>query len=104
MVRARSALAEFAGRSCGRSEGPGQRQLASNTTLDDGSDIYVANRGDNMSQDGSVIAVRRVNVPNGPLNNSALNGIASSIDGKTIYVTFTRPSQRQGGILALPAF
>ena len=57
-----------------------------------------------MSQDGSVIAVRRVNVPNGPLNNSALNGIASSTDGKTIYVTFTRPSQRQGGILALPAF
>jgi hypothetical protein len=78
---------------------------ASNTTLDDGSDIYVANRGDNtIVQDGSVVAVRRVNVPNGPLNNAALNGITSSTDGKTIYVTFTRPSQRQGGILALPAF
>ena len=37
---------------------------ASNTTLDDGSDFYVANRGDNtivrMRQNGSVVAVRRV--------------------------------------------
>jgi hypothetical protein len=81
---------------------------ASNTTLDDGSDFYVANRGNNtivrMHQDGSVVAVRRVTADNGPLNNASLNGIATSTDGKTIYVTFTRPSQRQGGVLALPAF
>jgi hypothetical protein len=81
---------------------------ASNTTLDDGSDFYVANRGDNtivrMSQDGSVIAVRGVDVPNGPLNNSSLNGIATSTDGKTIYVTVTGPSDTHTAVLALPAF
>jgi hypothetical protein len=40
----------------------------SNTTLDDGSDFYVANRGNNtivrMQQDGTVVAVRRVSVGN----------------------------------------
>jgi hypothetical protein len=81
---------------------------ASNTTLDEGSDFYVANRGDNtivrMRQDGGVVAVRHVTAQNGPLNNASLNGIATSTDGKIIYVTFTRPSQGQGGVLALPAF
>jgi hypothetical protein len=81
---------------------------ASNTTLDDGSDFYVANRGDNtivrMSQNGTVIAVRGVNVPNGPLNNSSLNGIATSTDGKTIYVTVTGPSDTHTAVLALPTF
>jgi hypothetical protein len=81
---------------------------ASNTTLDDGSDLYVANRGDNtivrMRQDGSVVAVLPVTVENGPLNNASLNGITTSTDGKTIYVTFTRPSRMQGGVLALRAF
>jgi hypothetical protein len=78
---------------------------ASNTTLDEGSEFYVANRGDNtivrMSQDGTVKAVRRVN---SPLNNASLNGIATSTDSNTIYVTVTGPSQNQGGVLALPAF
>jgi DNA-binding beta-propeller fold protein YncE len=83
---------------------------ASNTTLDAGSDFYVANRGDNtivrMKQDGTVVAVRRVAVKLGPLNNASLNGIATSPDGSTIYVTFTRPghSEYQGGVLELPAF
>jgi hypothetical protein len=81
---------------------------ASNTTLDDGSDFYVANRGDNtivrMRQNGSVVAVLPVTVENGPLNNASLNGISTSTDGKMIYVTFTRPSQIQGGVLALRAF
>ena len=81
---------------------------ASNTTLDDGSDFYVANRGNNtivrMHQDGSVIAVRRVSVDNRPLDNASLNGIATSPDGTTIYVTFTGTSHGQGGVLALPAF
>jgi hypothetical protein len=80
---------------------------ASNTTLDDGSDFYVANRGDNtivrMRQDGTVAAVRRVALDS-PVNNASLNGIATSTDGKTIYVTFTIPSSIQGGVLALPAF
>jgi hypothetical protein len=98
---------------------------ASNSTLDQGSDFYVANRGDNtivrMRQDGSVVAVRRVTVDDrrrttgideladdrggrDPLHNASLNGIATSTDGKTIYVTFTGPSHRHGGVLALPAF
>jgi hypothetical protein len=80
---------------------------ASNTTLDEHSDFYVANRGDNtivrMSQGGMVKAVRSVTVGNSPLNAS-LNGIATSTDGTTIYVTFTGPGQNQGGVLALPAF
>jgi hypothetical protein len=80
---------------------------ASNTTLDDGSDFYVANRGDNtivrMSQKGSVVAVRQVTVLP-PLSGASLNGIATSTDGGTIYVTFTGPTQGQGGVLALPAF
>ena len=80
---------------------------ASNTTLDEDSDFYVANRGNNtivrMSQDGSVRAVRRVAVDS-PLNNASLNGIATSTDGETIYLTVTSPSNIQGGVLALPAF
>jgi hypothetical protein len=80
---------------------------ASNTTLDEGSDFYVANRGDNtivrMGQDGNVIAVRRVALDT-PLNNASLNGIATSTDSKTIYVTVTSASNIQGGVLALPAF
>jgi hypothetical protein len=85
---------------------------ASNTTLDQlqnlqGSDFYVANRGDNtivrMSQNGTVVSVRRVALDS-PVNNAALNGIATSIDENTIYVTFTIPSNIQGGVLALPAF
>jgi DNA uptake protein ComE-like DNA-binding protein len=80
---------------------------ASNTTLDEGSDFYVANRGDNtivrMRQDGTVVGVRRVALDS-PLNNASLNGIATSTDGTTIYVTATSPSSIQGGVLALPAF
>jgi len=81
---------------------------ASNTTLDDGSDFYVANQGNNtivrMRQDGSVVAIRRVTVNNRPLINASLNGIATSTDATTIYVTFTGPGHGQGGVLALPAF
>lgn len=81
---------------------------ASNTTLDDGSDFYVANRGNNtivrMDQHGNVIAVRRVILGDDPLDDARLNGIATSTDGTTIYVTFTGPSNGQGGVLALPAF
>jgi hypothetical protein len=81
---------------------------ASNTTLDfqkKGSDFYVANRGNNtivrMGQDGTVVAVRRVSIDS-PLNNASLNGITTSTDGTTIYVTVTGPSQ--SGVLSLPAF
>jgi hypothetical protein len=59
-----------------------------------------------MKQNGDVVDVRRVAVPPGPLNNSSLNGIATSTDGSKIYLTFTRPghSAYQGGVLEVPAF
>jgi hypothetical protein len=82
---------------------------ASNTTLDEGSGFYVANRGNNtivrMGQDHSVVAIRRVTVQDhGPWDNGSLNGIATSTDGKTIYVTYTGPGRSPGGVLALPTF
>jgi hypothetical protein len=81
---------------------------ASNTTLSEGSDFYVANRGNNtivrMGQGGNVVAVRRVAVDDGPVDDASLNGITTSTDGRTIYVTFTGPGRGQGGVLALPAF
>src|SRR5204863_3913910 len=44
---------------------------ASNTTLDQGSDFYIANQGDNtivrMQQDGTVVALRRVTISGHPL-------------------------------------
>jgi hypothetical protein len=87
---------------------------ASNTTLDDGSDLYVANQGDNtvvrMRQDGTVVAIRRVTVNGQPLDNVILNGIAASADATdttpptTIYATVIDPNSGQGGVLAMPAF
>jgi hypothetical protein len=81
---------------------------ASNTTLDDGSDFHVVNRGNNtivrMGQDGDVVAIRRVTVDNWPLDDVSLNGVAISTDGQTIYATFVGPSKQQGGVLAVPAF
>lgn len=88
---------------------------ASNTTLDDGSDFYVANQGDNtivrMQQDGTVVAVRVVTVNGQPLDNLNLNGIAASADATDtkptptkIYATFVDLNSGQGGVLAMPAF
>jgi hypothetical protein len=88
---------------------------ASNSTLDDGSDFYVANQGDNtivrMTQGGTVVAARRVTVYGQPLDNVILNGIAASTDAtdqnptpSTIFATFIDPNSGQGGVLAMPAF
>jgi hypothetical protein len=87
---------------------------ASNTTLDNGSDFYVANAGNNtivrMRQDGTVVGIRRVTVNGRPLDNVSLNGIAASTDAtdttppSTIFATFVDPSSGQGGVLAMPAF
>jgi|HubBroStandDraft_6_1064221.scaffolds.fasta_scaffold214014_1 hypothetical protein len=87
---------------------------ASNTTLDDGSDFYVANAGDNtivrMRQDGTVVAIRRVMIKGRRLDNLSLNGIAASADATdtapptTIFATFIDPSSGDGGVLAMPAF
>jgi hypothetical protein len=87
---------------------------ASNTTLDNGSDFYVANAGNNtivrMRQDGTVVGIRRVTVNGRPLDNVSLNGIAASADATdttpptTIFATFVDPNSGQGGVLAMPAF
>jgi hypothetical protein len=37
-------------------------------------------------------------------DDARLNGITASTDGTMNYVTFTGPSNEQGGVLALPAF
>jgi hypothetical protein len=50
------------------------------------------------------LAIRRITVNGNPLDNVALNGIATSPDGTTIYLTFIGQSQSQGGVLALSAF
>src|SRR5262249_17873221 len=81
---------------------------ASNTTLDEDSDFYVANRGDNtivrMRQDGTVVGIRRVTINSLPLENFTINGIATSVDSTKIYVTFTTPTPVQGGLLEVPAY
>jgi hypothetical protein len=86
---------------------------AANTTLDVQSDFYVANRGNNtivrMRQDGTVVAVRRVQLAGGrPLGALRLNGIAGSSDGTKIWVTVTGPIPGAGNlknaVLELPAF
>src|SRR6516164_1317158 len=80
---------------------------ASNSTLDQGSDFYVATRGNStivhMKQDGTEVAVGRVTLNDIPLADATLNGIATSTDGTTIYVTVAGPGQI-GFVLALPAF
>jgi hypothetical protein len=86
---------------------------SSNTTLEGGADFYVANRGNNtivpMSQDGNVVAVRRVVLSDGrSLGNGRLNGIAVGPDEQTIWVTVTGhlpgEGNRVGAVLELPAF
>jgi hypothetical protein len=81
---------------------------ASNSTLDQGSDFYVANQGDNsiarVQQNGRVIAIRRVTVNGDRLEDVSLNGIAASVDASTIFATFVDPNTGQGGVLAMPEF
>jgi hypothetical protein len=78
--------------------------FASNTTLGGGSDIYVLNRGDNsivrINQSGQVLAARRIQAALPPFR---VNGIATSEDGQTIWVTAVMSGGR-GAVLALPAF
>jgi hypothetical protein len=94
--------------------------FSSNTTLNEGSDIYVANRGNNtivrMRQDGTVVAVREVRMPDGhPLGGARINGIATSASpleenatSSVIWVTVTGHlpgvPHSTGAVLELPAF
>jgi mono/diheme cytochrome c family protein len=87
--------------------------FASNTTLAGNSDLYVANRGNGtivrMKQDGTVVAVRTVMLPNGERVGAVrLNGIAVSPDGQKIWITISgelpdHPGQ-PGALLEVPAF
>ena len=86
---------------------------AANTTLDIGSDFYVANRGDNtivrMRQDGTVVAVREVRLADGrALGNGRLNGVATSPDGARIWVTVSGQlaglGNLQGAVLEMAEF
>jgi hypothetical protein len=79
----------------------------------DNADFYVANRGNNtivrMRQDGTVVAVRKVQLANGrSLGNGRLNGIAGSPDGSKIWVTvagrLAGHENVSGAVLELPAF
>jgi hypothetical protein len=80
--------------------------------MEEATDFYVCNRGNNtivrMRQDGTVVAVRRVQARHRSLDQARLNGIATSPDGSKIWVTYVGKlpglSDRQGGILELPAF
>jgi hypothetical protein len=78
--------------------------FASNTTLGGGSDIYVLNRGDNsivrINQAGDVVAARRIEAD---LPRFRVNGIATSEDAQTIWVTAVM-SGGGGVVLALPSF
>jgi hypothetical protein len=86
--------------------------FSSNTTLDLNSDFYVANRGNNtivrMRQDGAVAAVRRVRLADGrSLGDARLNGIATSPNGSTIWVTVTGRlpgHELEGAVLELRVF
>ena len=85
---------------------------SSNTTMEEGSDFYVCNRGNGtivrMRQDGSVAAVRRVRVPGGHLESARLNGIATSSDHSRIWVTFVGKAddsrESDGGVIELGSF
>jgi len=87
--------------------------FASNTTLAGNSDFYVANRGNGtiarMKQDGTVVAVRRVTLPDGrEVGAGRLNGIAVSPDAQKIWVTVSgalaEHPNAPGALLEVPAF
>jgi hypothetical protein len=85
---------------------------SSNTTMEEESDFYVLNRGDNtivrMRQDGTVVAKREVRARGRSLEDARLNGIATSSDHSRIWVTYVgqlpSSSDTQGGVLELRAF
>jgi hypothetical protein len=94
--------------------------FSSNTTLNEGSDFYVANRGNNtivrMRQDGTVVAVRRVTLSDGrPLGEARINGIATQYTAgeevtppTKMWVTVTGRipgvEHSNGAVLEVPTF
>jgi hypothetical protein len=84
---------------------------SSNTTLEENSDFYVCNRGNNtivrMRQDGTVAAIRRVRAQGRSLGDARLNGITTSPDHSKIWVSVVGKlgeSDRRDGVVELPSF
>jgi hypothetical protein len=97
------------------------KSFAGNTSLyGDGSDIYVANRGNNtivrIGQNGSFVGIRRVTLDDGsPLGDARINGIATdhgtpdqAAPATKIWVTVTGHipgiDGSDGAVIELPAF
>jgi hypothetical protein len=86
-------------------------RFSGNTTLAGGADLYVLNRGNGtivrVRQDGTVLAMRRVKLPNhSPFGAGRLNGIAVSPDARKIWVTVSGrlAGYPEGAVIELPAF
>ena len=85
---------------------------SSNTTLEEGADLYVCNSGTDtiarIGQDGTVVAVRRVHAAGRSLGSARLNGIATASGHSKIWVTYVGrlPGHHDthGGALELPPF
>lgn len=84
--------------------------FSSNTTLAGSSDIYVANRGNGtiarIKQDGTVVAVARVNLPGfGVIGGDQINGIAVSPDASRIWISYSGSigQYAPGAVIELPA-
>jgi hypothetical protein len=86
--------------------------FSSNTTLAGTSDIYIVNRGNGtvvrLTQDGKVVAVRRIAIGGEALGANRLNGIATSRDAQKLWLTVsgTLPGypNSPGAVVEIPAF
>jgi mono/diheme cytochrome c family protein len=86
--------------------------FSSNTTLAGTSDIYVVNRGNGtvarITQDGKVVAVRRIAIGGETLGANRLNRIATARDTQKLWLTVSgvvpgHPNS-PGAVIEIPAF
>jgi mono/diheme cytochrome c family protein len=86
--------------------------FSSNTTLAGTSDIYAVNRGNGtvvrLTQEGKLVAVRRVVLGGEPLGPNRLNGIAVSRDAQRIFLTVSGGvpghADKPGALIEIAAF
>ena len=86
--------------------------FSSNTTLAGASDIYAVNRGNGtivrLTQEGQIVAVRKVSIVGEPVGPNRLNGIAVSDDAQRIWLTvsgaITGYETSPGALVEIPAF
>ena len=86
--------------------------FSSNTTLAGASDIYAVNRGNGtvvrLTQDGKMVAVRRVSIGGEPVGPNQLNGISVSVDAQHIWLTVSGAlpgyANSPGALIEIPAF